>query len=78
MRLRAEPKALYRSIALNLPQGPHFMARVLLVEDEVSVLILAESVVQGLGHKTLSAATMTEALGGASGRLSARIENRYS
>lgn len=62
MRLRAEPKALYRSIALNLPQGPHFMARVLLVEDEVSVLILAESVVQGLGHKTLSAATMTEAL----------------
>ena len=38
------------------------MARVLLVEDEVSVLILAESVVQGLGHKTLSAATMTEAL----------------
>lgn len=38
------------------------MARVLLVEDEVSVLILAESVVQGLGYQTLSAASMTEAL----------------
>ena len=38
------------------------MARVLLVEDEVSVLILAESIVQGLGYQTLSAASMTEAL----------------
>jgi CheY-like chemotaxis protein len=38
------------------------MARVLLVEDEIPVLILAESVVQGLGHDTYSAASKTEAL----------------
>ena len=38
------------------------MARVLLVEDEVAVLILAESVVQSLGHSTLSAGSVTEAL----------------
>ena len=38
------------------------MARVLLVEDEISVLILAESVLQGLGHSTLSAASSAEAL----------------
>jgi CheY-like chemotaxis protein len=31
------------------------MARVLLVEDEIAVLILAESVLKGLGHSTLSA-----------------------
>jgi hypothetical protein len=29
------------------------MARVLLVEDEITVLILAESVVQGLGHSDI-------------------------
>jgi len=38
------------------------MARVLLVEDEVSILILVESVVQGLGHSTLTAGSMAEAL----------------
>ena len=38
------------------------MPRVLLVEDEISVLILAKSVIQGLGHSTLSAASTTEAL----------------
>ena len=38
------------------------MPRVLLVEDEISVLILAELVIQGLGHSTLSAASTTEAL----------------
>lgn len=38
------------------------MARVLLVEDEITVLILAESVIQGLGHSTFSAAGVTEAL----------------
>jgi CheY-like chemotaxis protein len=38
------------------------MARVLFVEDEISILILAESVLQGLGHSTLSAASVSEAL----------------
>jgi CheY-like chemotaxis protein len=38
------------------------MARVLVVEDEITVLILAESVVQELGHSTYSAASATEAL----------------
>jgi CheY-like chemotaxis protein len=38
------------------------MARVLLVEDEFAVLILAESVVLGLGHATLSAGSVSEAL----------------
>ena len=39
------------------------MARVLLVEDEISVLILGpKSVLQGLGHSTLSAASSAEAL----------------
>jgi len=43
-------------------EGLCLMARVLLVEDEISVLILAESVLQGLGHSTLSAASSAEAL----------------
>jgi len=38
------------------------MARVLCVEDEIVVLILAESVVQELGHDTYSAACVKEAL----------------
>ena len=38
------------------------MARVLLVEDEFTVLILAESVVQGLGHSTYSAVSVVQAL----------------
>ncbi len=37
------------------------MARILLVEDEIPVLILAESVVQGLGHSTYSAGSVTQA-----------------
>jgi CheY-like chemotaxis protein len=38
------------------------MARVLCVEDEITVLILAESVVQELGHSTYSAGSVAEAL----------------
>ena len=34
----------------------------LLVEDEITVLILAESVVQGLGHSTYSAGSVVQAL----------------
>lgn len=37
-------------------------ARALPVEDEVAALILAESLFQGLGHSTLSAISVTEAL----------------
>jgi hypothetical protein len=37
------------------------MARVLLVEDEISLLLLAESVVQGLGHSTFSASNVVQA-----------------
>jgi len=37
------------------------MARVLIVEDEIQVLLLAESVLQQAGHDTLSAATVAEA-----------------
>jgi CheY-like chemotaxis protein len=37
------------------------MAVVLIVEDEVQVLVLTESCLQELGHKTLSAATAAEA-----------------
>jgi CheY-like chemotaxis protein len=42
---------------------PSSGTRVLLVEDEISVVILAESVLQGLAPSTLSAAGLTEALG---------------
>jgi CheY-like chemotaxis protein len=38
------------------------MAVVLIVEDEVQVLVLTESCLQELGHKTFSAATAAEAL----------------
>jgi CheY-like chemotaxis protein len=38
------------------------MARVLLVEDEISLFLLAESVVQGLGHSTFSASNRGQAL----------------
>jgi CheY-like chemotaxis protein len=38
------------------------VTRVLVVEDEVVVLILAESVIKELGHSTYSAAGVTEAL----------------
>ena len=37
------------------------MARVLVVEDETQILILAESVLQQAGYDTLSAATVAEA-----------------
>ena len=37
------------------------MARVLLVEDEISLLMLAESVVQGLGHSTFLASNVVQA-----------------
>jgi len=37
------------------------MARVIIVEDEAQVLLLAESVLQQAGHDTLSAATVAEA-----------------
>ena len=38
------------------------MARVLIVEDEVQVLILAEGVLQDAGHETLTASDKEEAL----------------
>jgi two-component system, cell cycle sensor histidine kinase and response regulator CckA len=38
------------------------MAHVLVVEDEIPVLILAESVVKNIGHTTYSAASKKEAL----------------
>src|SRR5205085_5923325 len=38
-----------------------YMPRVLIVEDEPQVLLLAESVLQQAGHETLSAATVAEA-----------------
>ena len=37
------------------------MAGVLLVEDEAQILLLAESVLQQIGHDTLSAGTVAEA-----------------
>jgi DNA-binding NtrC family response regulator len=37
------------------------VAAILVVEDEVQVLILAESYLEEHGHKTLSAATVTQA-----------------
>jgi CheY-like chemotaxis protein len=37
------------------------MATVLIVEDEAVVLILAESVIQHAGHKTLTASSLAEA-----------------
>jgi CheY-like chemotaxis protein len=37
------------------------VARVLLVEDEISLLMLAESVVQGLGHSTFLASNVVQA-----------------
>jgi CheY-like chemotaxis protein len=38
------------------------MARVLLVEDEIPVLLFAELVLEGLGHSTVSVSSQTEAL----------------
>jgi CheY-like chemotaxis protein len=38
------------------------VTRILLVEDEIAVLILSESVVKGLGYETFSAGSVTEAL----------------
>jgi CheY-like chemotaxis protein len=37
------------------------MARVLLVEDEISLLMVAESVVQGLGYSSFSASNVVQA-----------------
>ena len=37
------------------------MARIVIVEDETQVLMLAESVLQEAGHETVSAATVAEA-----------------
>ena len=37
------------------------MARILIVEDDIQVLMLAESVLQQDGHDTLTAATVAEA-----------------
>jgi CheY-like chemotaxis protein len=36
------------------------MARVLLVEDEAQILLLAESVLQQIGHDTLSVGTVAK------------------
>jgi two-component system, response regulator PdtaR len=38
------------------------MARVMLVEDEIAVLLFAEIVLEGLGHSTLSVSSQTDAL----------------
>lgn len=38
------------------------MARVLLVEDEIPVLLFAEFVLEGLGHSTVSVSSRDEAL----------------
>jgi CheY-like chemotaxis protein len=38
------------------------MARVLLVEDEIPVLLFAEIVLEGLGHSLVSVSSQTEAL----------------
>ena len=37
------------------------MARIVIVEDEIQVLMLAESVLQQAGHDTVSASTVAEA-----------------
>jgi len=37
------------------------MAKVLIVEDEAMVLVLAESVIQSAGYETVSAASLSEA-----------------
>ena len=37
------------------------MATILIVEDEIAVLVLAESVLQSNGHDTLSASTLAQA-----------------
>ena len=37
------------------------MAKVLIVEDEAMVLVLAESVIQSAGYETISAASLSEA-----------------
>src|SRR5512134_2462318 len=39
-----------------------FMARVLLVEDEIAVLLFAEIVLEGLGHSIISVSSQTDAL----------------
>jgi two-component system cell cycle sensor histidine kinase/response regulator CckA len=41
--------------------GDGLMARIVIVEDEIQVLMLAESVLQQAGHNTVSAATVAEA-----------------
>jgi DNA-binding NtrC family response regulator len=38
-----------------------YIARVVIIEDETQVLLLAESVLQQAGHDTLSAGTLAEA-----------------
>lgn len=37
------------------------MTKVLVVEDEAMVLVLAESVIQSAGYETISAASLSEA-----------------
>jgi CheY-like chemotaxis protein len=49
-------KCKWRALFTGLPRDP--LPRVLLVEDEI---ILAESVVQGLGHSTYSAGSVVQA-----------------
>jgi len=59
-----EPSKLpgaYDGIDQRGPAGDAFMPTILIVEDEAPLLILAESVVQNAGYKTLTAATRTEA-----------------
>src|SRR5579871_1762031 len=47
--------------ALSCGQKAFLMAKVLVVEDEAMVLVLAESVIQSAGYETISAASLSEA-----------------
>jgi CheY-like chemotaxis protein len=53
----------FTSPSLSRPQKRIlFMARVLLVEDEIAVLLFAEIVLEGLGHSIVSVSSQTDAL----------------
>jgi two-component system, cell cycle sensor histidine kinase and response regulator CckA len=59
--VRVEPTLLYVILHGSLCVGDGQMARIVIVEDETTVLMLAESVLQQAGHETVSAATVAEA-----------------
>jgi CheY-like chemotaxis protein len=51
----------FASTALSCGQKALLMVKVLVVEDEAMVLVLAESVIQSAGYETISAASLSEA-----------------